>query len=81
MTRESLIFLLGIIVLLTPFLGIPGEWKHYITIGAGVLIVIVGYQLRRAAYLRSIESHNGERHTDVFVESGEPETAEEEKHI
>ena len=81
MTRESFIFLLGIIVLVTPLLGIPGEWKNYITIGAGVCIVIVGYGLRRSAYFRSIEEQNGERRTEMFVENSEPEHTHGQKHI
>ena len=81
MTRESIIFLLGVVVLVTPFLGIPGEWKQYINISAGVLIVIVGYQLRRAAYFRSIEEESGELRTDVFVENGTPETIENRRHV
>ena len=69
MSRESLIFILGIVVFVTPFLGVPSDWKRYITVAAGIIIVIVGYQLRRAAYLRSIEHDGGERHADMFVES------------
>ena len=81
MTKESFIFLLGIVVLVTPFLGIPGEWKQYTHIGAGILIVIVGYRLRRAAYFRSIEEQGGERRTEMFVENAEQAVAEDQKYI
>lgn len=69
MTRESFILTLGAIVLVTPFLGIPGSWKQYILVASGVLIVIVSYQLRRAAFFRSIETSEGERKADAFVEN------------
>lgn len=84
MTRESFILILGAIVAATPFLGIPGSWKQYILVASGVLIVIVSYQLRRAAFFRSIETSDGERRADAFVESKalEEHTAErsEEEH-
>ena len=69
MSRESLVLLLGVIIFFTPALVIPETWKVYVTSGAGVLLVIVGYMLRRSAYLRRIERDGGVRETDSFVES------------
>lgn len=69
MSKESLVLLLGIIVFFVPSLGIPSAWKEYVLAGCGVLLVLLGYLLRRAAYLRSIDRGNGERATDAFVES------------
>ena len=74
MKRESFVFLLGFVLILTPFLGIPSTWKHvvYVVLGAG--LIVVGYQLRRIAYLRSIENHTtGERRNDAYVEHVEPQ--------
>ncbi len=68
MSRESLVFLLGFIVFFTPFLGIPREWKEWVFIGAGVLLMFFGYKLRRAAFLRSITNEGGEQRSDAFVE-------------
>jgi uncharacterized membrane protein len=68
MSRESLIFLLGFVVFFTPFLGIPREWKEWVFIGAGVLLMFFGYKLRRAAFLRSITNEGGEQRSDAFVE-------------
>ena len=73
MSREAILILLGAIVFFTPFLGVPNDWKKYILAGVGFLVAVVGYQLRRAAYLRSIEKGNGERHADMFVESAAPD--------
>jgi len=69
MSRESLVFLLGIIIFFTPSLGLPDAWKFYILSGSGLLLMVIGYLLRRAAYLRTIETETGERVTDSFVES------------
>ena len=68
-SRESIVFLLGLMVLFTPRLGIPEDWKMYVLSGAGILLIILGYIMRRAAYLRSIEMSDGTRATDSFVES------------
>ncbi len=70
MSRESIVFTLGILLLVIPHLGIPDAWKFYFYMASGVLLVIVGYTLRRSAYLRSIQKENGERGTDSFVEHG-----------
>ena len=74
MKRETIVFLLGFLVVLLPQLGIPENWKVYFLIAAGIILMIVGYSLRRAAYLRSIENESGERQTDSFVESRPTQT-------
>ncbi len=69
MSRESLVILLGLLVLFTPSLGIPSDWKTYSLIVIGVVLVVVGYSLRRSMYLRTLERSDGERANDVFVEN------------
>lgn len=81
MSREALVILLGFTLILWPSIGIPSEWKTYGLIGMGILLVLVGYSLRHARYLRTIDRGNGERGTDSFVESqgqGTPEVIVEE---
>ena len=68
MSRESFVFVLGFVVFFTSFLGIPGEWKERTFVGVGVVLMLLGYSLRRAAFLRSISDEHGERRTDAFVE-------------
>ncbi len=75
MKRESLIFFLGFVTILLPFLGVPSTWKRLLSVILGVTFVIVGYQLRRRAYLRSIEDTTGERKTDVYAEHVTPVVA------
>ena len=69
MSRESLVILLGLLVFFIPVLGVPEEWRNYILTGTGLLLILLGYLLRRAAYLRKTDLGNGERGTDSFVES------------
>lgn len=70
MSRESIVFTLGILLIVVPNLGIPDSWKFYFLIISGALLIVVGYSLRRSTYLRSIERENGDRGTDSFVEHG-----------
>lgn len=69
MSRESFVFLLGVIVLFLPIIGLPSEWKEYALIGIGLLLIGLGFSLRRSAYFRRIDRGNGERGTDAFIES------------
>jgi len=69
MTRESIVVFIAIVVFFTPFLGIPDTWRQYLISGAGVLLLIIGYSLRRAAFNRRIERSETERGTDSFTES------------
>lgn len=69
MSKETLVFTIGLLIVATPFLGVPTEWKKWLLIGVGVILMIVGYALRRSAFLQSLEQENGERRTDVFAEN------------
>lgn len=72
MNKETLVFALGILLTLVPFLGIPEAWKQYAVAAAGVLLVLIGYMLRRASYFARIDQGNGERGDDSFVETTKP---------
>lgn len=69
MTRESIVFFLGMVVFLAPHVGIPESWKVYAYALSGIILMVVGYSLRQKAYIRSIEKADGERDTDSFVEN------------
>ena len=75
MKRESLVFIFGFLLVFMPFLGIPSAWKRIVYVAIGALLVIIGYQLRRAAYIRAIPVSGGEYKTDVYVESIAPKRA------
>jgi uncharacterized membrane protein len=69
MSREGIVVISGVLLTVVPYLGVPSDWKRTATVALGVLLIIVGYSLRRSAFLRSIETHTGERRADAFVES------------
>lgn len=69
--KETTVFLSGILLTIIPFTGIPETWRHYAIVAIGALLIIVGYTLRRAVYLRRIDKGNGERGTDSYVETTE----------
>jgi hypothetical protein len=75
MTRESIVFLLGFLVFITSFLGIPREWKEWVFVVSGVFLMFLGYKLRRAAFLRSIMHESGEHRGEAFVEHMNPPNA------
>ena len=78
MSRESLVLLLGCLVFFVPSLGIPEDWKDYLLVGSGMLLILLGFLLRRSSYLRKIDKGNGEIGTDSFTESN-PEQKEMEE--
>lgn len=78
MSKETLVFILGIVVLLIPFMGVPSDYKTWVLVVAGGLLMSVGYVLRRNAFLESLKVESGERKADVFVESQNPISIEEE---
>jgi len=69
MSKETLVFILGVFLTVLPFLGLPELWKQYAIATIGAVLIIVGYVLRRALYLERIDKGNGERGTDSFVET------------
>lgn len=71
MSKETLVFIFGILLTVTPFLGIPSEWRQYVVMGIGIILILVGYALRRGIYLQKIDHGNGERGGDSFVETTE----------
>jgi heme/copper-type cytochrome/quinol oxidase subunit 4 len=71
MTKETLVFIFGILLTIIPFLGLPEEWRYYTVSGIGVLLIFIGYSLRHLVYLSHIDQGNGDRATDSFVETTE----------
>jgi heme/copper-type cytochrome/quinol oxidase subunit 4 len=69
MSKETIVFCLGIILTLLPFLGIPEQWKQYTVASIGAILVLIGYMLRRTLYFKQIDRGNGERGDDSFVET------------
>lgn len=75
MSKETIVFILGALVFLSPYMGFPREYKEWFFIVSGVFLMAIGYRLRRLAFLRSLEDGSGRRRADdVFVESTVPQT-------
>ena len=69
MSKGTFVFFLGMILIVMPYLGIPSTWKHYIYLGLGVILLLLGYAIRRSRYLSDIDRGNGERGGETFVET------------
>lgn len=71
MSKETLVFIFGILLTIVPFLGVPTLWRQYSVAGIGIVLILIGYALRRRLYLTRIDKGNGERGADSFVETTE----------
>lgn len=69
MKSGTLVFFFGLLLVLLPYLGIPSLWKQYSYLSIGILMILVGYVIRRRQFLEEIDYGNGERGTDTFVET------------
>jgi len=69
--KETIVFVSGLLLTIIPFTGVPEVWRQNAVLGIGILLVLIGYALRRNVYLREIDHGNGERGTDSFVETTE----------
>ena len=52
MSKEMLVMVLGVWIIIVPYLGVPSSWKGIIYIISGLLIVLVGFLLRTDALRR-----------------------------
>lgn len=71
MSKETLVFIFGILLTVIPFLGVPELWRQYAIFGIGVIFILIGYSLRRGVYLDRIDKGNGDRGVDSFIETTE----------
>lgn len=78
MSRESFVFVLGFLVFLAPFMGLPRSIKDILLLVIGGLLMLVGFILRRSAYMRSTLRESGERESDAFAESSALAASERE---
>lgn len=61
MSRPGLLILLGIIVLLIPFSGLPISWRTFFLVIAGLIITVVGVSLRAPRPLPPLEPKTPEQ--------------------
>lgn len=72
MTKGTLVFLLGLVTIVLPSLGIPMLWKQIVFAVMGVVFVGIGYSIRRAQYLATLQNDGTIRTAETFVETTEP---------
>ncbi len=46
MSKRQILIILGIWVVILPFLGFPGNWDRVILFASGLIIAVVAYSLR-----------------------------------
>jgi hypothetical protein len=46
MSKEMSVIVLGVLVMLIPYLGIPGSWRTLLLVVVGVAVTILGFLLR-----------------------------------
>ena len=68
MSKEMTVIALGVLVVVTPFLGVPGSWKTFIFVVAGVALSGIGFLLRGESLARGGHT-SGHKH---FVENQAP---------
>mgnify|MGYP000927871247 CR=1 FL=1 len=71
MRKATLIGLLGLLLIVLPYLGVPEMWKMYSTSGIGVLLLLLGYMLVRDRIHAESDMGNGERGNESYVETTE----------
>lgn len=70
MSKNTAIIILGFLVAITPFLGLPGSWKTGIFVLTGFIIVCIAF-LQKGGKLSDIESWlvSKKKETDVFAQN------------
>lgn len=71
MSQEVFVFLSGIVIFLTPFLGIPTDWKFLIISVLGIALIVVGYRMRYQKAVRDVE-HSQISTSDEFLQATSP---------
>lgn len=69
MSKEMSVIVLGIVVVVVPFLGIPGDWKTPLFVLAGLGVALIGFLLRGEALSRSPRHPLPSNESHPFVEN------------
>jgi len=67
MRKDTLLIVVGILILVTPALGIPGSWKSYLFLTYGIVVILSGILIRYREHLLAVERG---RQTNAYAESG-----------
>ena len=67
MSKETTVIVLGLWVVILPYLGIPGGWRTTLIIVSGIALMGLGFLLRGETLSRG--SHKEHRGRNSFVEN------------
>jgi hypothetical protein len=77
MSKEVLVIVLGVLTALSPYLGLPGDWRTILLIIVGISTAVAGFFLRSEALSRGGgrgEHFFVDNRQDTFAESDPNET-------
>jgi hypothetical protein len=69
MSKERVLFLLGIWVAALPYLGFPNSWRKFFFIATGAVLVYISYMLRKKNTDSVLSKISG--HIETFSEGGD----------
>ncbi len=72
MSRSSALILLGVLILLTPFSGLPSSFRALLTVIFGALVLGVGFFLRAKEVSGSVRSQARESAPSPVTEDPQP---------
>ena len=72
MSKEMTLVVLGVLVAVAPYLGIPGTWRTLLLVILGCAIALIGFLLRGEALSRGMDGSE----SDPFIESRAHESLE-----
>jgi len=78
MSKQTSIIVLGVWVLIVPYLGVPGSWRTVFLVLSGAAIAILGFLLRGEATAKGLSAHKTRsgRTSHSFVEHIPPAVEE-----
>ena len=80
MSKEMTVIVLGIWVVVVPYLGIPGAWRTALLVLTGIGIALVGFILRGEALGRPDRPGSaGSQHSTFVENTAQPTEAHEQK--
>ncbi|MDE1975562.1 MAG: hypothetical protein KGI49_03585 [Patescibacteria group bacterium] len=56
MSKRQTIMLLGVWVLVLPFLGFPGSWERFLGFVTGLVIIAIAYRMKPAEAAGTVET-------------------------
>ena len=76
MSKEMWVIVLGIWIVVVPYLGIPGSWRTVILVISGIALAAIGFFLRAETIARGGRSQH-----HPFVENSHPTMHEQKEGI